>query len=75
MEKKTLSVLTYIDRVIAISWKAVAPILDIVVYAEPVNLVFTQGIVATIMNAISIARSDRFWLVLVTSESPVRGAF
>ncbi len=37
----------------AISWILVAPILDIVVYAEPANLVFTQGITATITNALS----------------------
>lgn len=37
----------------AIAWILVAPILDIVIYAEPVNLVFTQGITATLLNAIS----------------------
>ena len=34
-------------------WIIVAPVLDIVIYAEPVNLVFTQGVTATILNAIS----------------------
>ncbi len=37
----------------AIAWIIVAPVLDIVIYAEPVNLVFTQGITATLLNAIS----------------------
>lgn len=37
----------------AIAWILVAPILDIVVYAEPVNLVFVQGITAAVSNAIS----------------------
>ena len=36
-----------------IAWIIVAPVLDIVIYAEPVNLVFTQGAVACLMNAIS----------------------
>jgi energy-coupling factor transport system substrate-specific component len=36
-----------------IAWIVVAPVLDIVIYAEPVNLVFTQGAVACLMNCIS----------------------
>jgi len=31
----------------------VAPVLDILIYQEPVNLVFTQGITAAIMNIVS----------------------
>jgi energy-coupling factor transport system substrate-specific component len=38
----------------AISWIVVAPVLDILIYKEPVNLVFTQGIVAAIMNVVSV---------------------
>ena len=37
----------------AIAWLVVAPVLDIVIYAEPAALVFTQGVVAACMNAIS----------------------
>ncbi len=36
-----------------IAWVIVAPVLDILIYAEPVSLVFTQGIIAAIMNSIS----------------------
>jgi energy-coupling factor transport system substrate-specific component len=36
-----------------VAWLVVAPILDILIYAEPVNLVFTQGLVAFIGNAVS----------------------
>ncbi len=36
-----------------IGWVIIAPVLDIVIYAEPVNLVFVQGIVAAISNAVS----------------------
>ena len=36
-----------------IAWVIVAPVLDIVVYAEPVELVFKQGWVAAISNAVS----------------------
>ena len=37
----------------AVAWILVAPVLDILIYQEPVNLVFTQGITAAIMNSIS----------------------
>lgn len=47
------NVIQVIGNVIA--WVVVAPILDIVIYAEPVNLVFTQGIVAAILNSVSVA--------------------
>ena len=36
----------------AIAWIGVAPVLDIVMYAEPTNLVFAQGAIAFIMDAI-----------------------
>ena len=36
-----------------IAWIIVAPVLDILIYAEPVSLVFTQGVIAAIMNSIS----------------------
>ncbi len=36
----------------AVAWVVVAPVLDIVIYAEPVNLVFTQGAIAFAMDAI-----------------------
>lgn len=36
-----------------IAWLVVAPVLDILIYAEPVNLVFTQGAVAALLNIIS----------------------
>lgn len=36
-----------------IAWIVVAPLLDIIIYAEPVQLVFTQGAVAALLNSIS----------------------
>jgi len=36
-----------------IAWIIIAPVLDIVIYAEPANLVFTQGAVACLSNAVS----------------------
>ncbi|MEG1523965.1 MAG: ECF-type riboflavin transporter substrate-binding protein [Clostridia bacterium] len=36
-----------------IAWIVIAPVLDIVVYAEPANLVFTQGAVAALLNSVT----------------------
>lgn len=38
----------------AVAWILVAPVLDIAIYAEPVNKVFVQGIFAFIGNIIII---------------------
>ena len=37
----------------AVAWLLVAPVLDIVMYGEPSDLVFVQGITAFIINALS----------------------
>ena len=37
----------------AVAWILVAPILDILIYSEPVNLVFVQGLTAFFMNSVS----------------------
>jgi energy-coupling factor transport system substrate-specific component len=34
----------------------VAPVLDILIYRKPVNLVFTQGVTAAFMNIVSAGR-------------------
>ncbi len=36
-----------------LAWLGIAPVLDVLIYAEPANLVFTQGLVAALMNIIS----------------------
>lgn len=38
----------------AVAWLIVAPVLDIAMYAEPVSLSFTQGVVAFIMDTIVV---------------------
>ena len=37
-----------------IAWGVIAPIGDILIYSEPANKVFTQGIIAGISNALTI---------------------
>ncbi|WP_223069184.1 ECF-type riboflavin transporter substrate-binding protein [Paenibacillus caui] len=39
----------------ALAWFVVAPVLDILIYAEPANKVFTQGLVAGIANIVTVA--------------------
>lgn len=38
-----------------LAWVVIAPLLDILIYREPVNLVFTQGVVAAVMNTVTVA--------------------
>ena len=38
----------------AIGWFVIAPSLDVLIYAEPANKVFTQGIVAGISNILTV---------------------
>lgn len=66
------NVLQVIANVIA--WVVVAPVLDIVVYAEPVNLVFTQGIVAAISNAVSAGVIGTILLVLYSKTRSKKGS-
>ncbi len=57
-----------------IAWVVVAPVLDIVIYAEPVNLVFTQGIVAAITNAVSAGVIGSILLVLYSKTRSKKGS-
>lgn len=58
----------------AIAWIIVAPVLDIVVYAEPVNLVFTQGVVAAISNAVSMGVIGTILLVIYSKTRSKKGS-
>lgn len=39
----------------AIGWFVIAPVLDVLIYAEPANKVFTQGFAAGIANIVTVA--------------------
>jgi len=58
----------------AISWIVVAPVLDIVIYKEPVNLVFTQGVVAAISNAVSAGVIGTILLLLYSKTRSKKGS-
>ena len=57
-----------------ISWVIVAPVLDIVIYSEPANLVFTQGAVAALWNAISMGVIGSLLLFLYSKTRSGKGS-
>lgn len=58
----------------AVAWILVASVLDIVIYAEPVELVFTQGVAATITNSISAGVIGTLLLVLYSKTRAKKGS-
>ena len=58
----------------AFAWIVVAPVLDIVIYSEPVELVFTQGLVAAISNAVSAGVIGTILLVLYSKTRAKKGS-
>ncbi len=53
----------------AVAWIVVAPVLDIVIYSEPANKVFSQGAVAFILNIIGIGILGTLLLVAYSKIS------
>jgi len=58
----------------AIAWIVVAPVLDILIYREDANYVFTQGVVAAIMNIISVAVIGTLLLIAYAATRPKSGS-
>ncbi len=65
-----------ITQVIAnvFAWIIVAPVLDIVIYSEPVELVFTQGLVACLSNAVSAGVIGSLLLLLYSKTRAKKGS-
>jgi len=57
-----------------IGWIIIAPCLDILIYAEPVNLVFVQGVVAAISNAVSAGVIGTILLKLYSKTRATKGS-
>ena len=57
-----------------VSWILVAPLLDIIIYAEPANLVFTQGAVAAISNIVSTGVIGTLLLLLYSRTKAPKGS-
>jgi energy-coupling factor transport system substrate-specific component len=58
----------------AISWIIVAPVLDILIYQEPVNLVFVQGFTAFLMNSISAGVIGSLLLIAYAATRTKKGS-
>jgi energy-coupling factor transport system substrate-specific component len=58
----------------AIAWLVVAPLLDIIIYAEPANLVFTQGAVACMLNIISVGVIGTLLLIAYAATRTKQGS-
>lgn len=57
-----------------ISWMLVAPVLDIVVYKEPAELLLAQGAVAALTNSISCGVIGTLLLVLYSKTRSKKGS-
>lgn len=76
-EFKTKGIITFnIIQVVGnvIAWLVVAPVLDILIYAEPTNLVFTQGAVAALMNIISCGVLGTLLIFAWSKTIPKKGS-
>ena len=75
LSKKDLIVYN-ITQIIAnvVAWIIVAPVLDIVIYSEPVELVFAQGAVAAIGNAVSAGVIGSLLLFLYSKTRAKKGS-
>lgn len=56
-----------------IAWTVVAPTLDILIYAEPVNKVYIQGFVASISNSLTVGILGTFLLIAYSHTKIQKG--
>lgn len=57
-----------------ISWGLVAPVLDILIFSEPVNKVFAQGVLASVANALTTAIVGSLLCVAYAASKPKAGS-
>lgn len=58
----------------AVSWLVIAPVLDILIYAEPANKSFTQGVVAFASNAVTTAVLGSLLLIAYAKTRTKQGS-
>ena len=68
----TFNIFQIVGHVIA--WGVIAPILDIVMYAEPANKVFIQGLASGISNIITTAIIGTILCVAYAASRPKKGS-
>ena len=57
-----------------IAWGLIAPVLDIVMYAEPANKVFLQGLVGGVANIVTTAIVGTLLCVAYAAAKPKKGS-
>lgn len=57
-----------------IAWGVIAPLGDIVIYSEPANKVFTQGLIAAISNALTIGIAGSILLAVYAKTRTQSGS-
>lgn len=68
----TFNIIQILGNVVA--WIVVAPLLDIIIYAEPVTLVFTQGAVAALLNSVSCGVIGTILLAIYAKTRTKKGS-
>ena len=58
----------------AIGWVIIAPLLDIIIYAEPANKVFTQGVIAAGFNILTVGVLGTFLLLAYAKTRTKKGS-
>ena len=57
-----------------IAWGLIAPVLDIVMYAEPANKVFLQGLVGGVANIVTTAIIGTLLCIAYAATKPKTGS-
>jgi energy-coupling factor transport system substrate-specific component len=57
-----------------IAWLVVAPVLDILIYSEPVSLVFTQGVTAALLNIVGTGVIGTLLLIAYAATRTKKGS-
>lgn len=68
----TFNLIQIVGNIIA--WVIVAPVLDILIYQEPANLVFTQGVTAAVMNSVSAGVIGTLLLIAYAATRTKKGS-
>lgn len=73
--KKTIVSFNIVQIVVQlIGWGLIAPVLDILIYAEPANKVFTQGLVAGLWNIVAVGVIGTLLLIAYTKTRTQKGS-
>jgi len=76
-EFKTKDIITFnVYQIVGniFAWIVVAPVLDILIYAEPAKLAFTQGLTAALMNSVSAGVFGTLLLIAYAATRPKKGS-